>query len=191
MINLVVEGLSDTGAAKAIVLAAGREVGKVYVAGGKTRLDPKIANYHAAARHANWVVFRDSDSQCPVSLLAHLARGIKEVNPRFQLRIAHSMTEAWFLADRDGFADYFQVPKGKIKQDPESLKNAKQELLRLCQYSRSRNIRGDVLTKDGQVGPLYVARLNEFASEWWDVAAARECSRSLDGASRRVEEMPD
>ena len=57
MINIAIEGESDREAAKAVVIAAGRTIGRVAAAGGKTRLDPKIPKYNDAAKRANWVVF--------------------------------------------------------------------------------------------------------------------------------------
>ena len=100
MINVVVEGESDREVAKAVVAHAGHWVHQVRVAGGNTRLDPLIPKYNIAAAQHPWVVFRDSDSQCPVILRTRLTAGISSWHPQFCLRIAHSMSEAWLLADR-------------------------------------------------------------------------------------------
>jgi hypothetical protein len=190
MIHISVEGESDREAAKAVVRSAGRTVATVVVAGGKTRLDPKIPKYNEASRRANWIVFRDSDGQCPLILMRHLTAKIGVRNSRFLLRIAHSMTEAWLLADRDGFSDFFHVSPGQLPSDPESLTHAKQTLLALCSKSRSRALRGDLVTRDGQTGPLYVSRINEFASTRWSVAAASANSPSLSRAIRSIRTLP-
>lgn len=190
MINLVVEGDSDREAAKAIVVSTGRTVAKVVVAGGKTRLDPKIANYNRAARQSSWIVFRDSDGKCPARLRAELAAKITAWSPNFLLRIAHSMTEAWLLADRDGFADFFRVKVGQLPADPESLPHAKQEVLRLCGNSTARTIRQDMVRSTGETGPLYVNRLNEFASTRWDISGAAANSDSLSRAIRSIRGLP-
>ncbi len=190
MINVAVEGESDREAAKAVVRSAGQSVARVVVAGGKTLLDPKIPKYHEASRRANWVVFRDSDGQCPVELQQRLTMKIVVSHPRFALRIAHSMTEAWLLADRDGFSDFFHVRPGQIPAEPESLSHAKQTVLALCAQSRLRALRGDVVTRDGQTGPLYVARINEFASTRWSVASASANSLSLSRAIRSIRTLP-
>lgn len=189
MINIAVEGESDRETVEAIVRAAGRTVGKVFVAHGKTRLDPKIANYCRAARHASWVVFRDSDGKCPVDLRARLMAGIPEENPRFALRIAHSMAEAWLMADRDGFSRYFHVSAERVPPNPEQLEHAKTTLLALCTRSSSREIRRDMLTDDGQVGPLYVHRINEFAASRWDVESAALNSPSLRRAVQAIRDL--
>ncbi len=115
MINIAIEGESDREAAKAVVIAAGRTIGRVAAAGGKTRLDPKIPKYNDAAKRANWVVFRDSDGECPVQLRTQLLSTLTSAqSSRFSLRIAHSMTEAWLMADPARFAEFFHVRVGKI-----------------------------------------------------------------------------
>lgn len=179
MINVAVEGESDRGAAEAVVAASGGTVARVVVAGGKTKLDPKIAKYCAAARQVPWVVFRDSDGQCPVELRSQLASRITTPNSKFALRIAHSMTEAWLMADTAAFARFFRISAARVPSDPEALAHAKHSLLRLCEASSSRVIRRDVVSPDGQTGPLYVSRLNEFALGHWNVGTAAENSPSL------------
>lgn len=162
MINVAVEGYSDQAAAIAVVRAAGQSVNRVFVAGGKSKLDPKIPKYRDAAQRMSWVVFRDSDGQCPVELRQSLLSDGAVPSPRFLLRFAHSMTEAWLLADRRGFSRYFSVAEARIPLDPESLSHAKRTLLALCAGSTSRAIRNDVVTPRGETGALYVRRINDF-----------------------------
>ena len=190
MINVVVEGESDREVAKTVVVHAGHRVHQVRIAGGKTKLDPLIPKYNIASAQFPWVVFRDSDSQCPVILRARLTAGISSWHPQFSLRIAHSMSEAWLLADREGFAEYFKVPSTRIPRDPESLPNAKHTLFALCSRSRSKAIRKDVTTSGTRTGPLYVIRINEFASTVWNVAEAESVSDSLRRAIVRIGQIP-
>lgn len=190
MINIVVEGESDREVGKAVAARAGHEVRTVRVVGGKTKLDPLIPKYNLAAVQHPWVVFRDFDSQCPALLREMLARKIRSWHPQFILRIAHSMSEAWLLADREGFSEYFGVPANRIPGNPEDLANAKQALLGLVARSRSRSIRRDVVAADGLAGPLYVSRINDFASTAWGVAKAEEVSDSLRRAVLRISQIP-
>lgn len=189
MISIAVEGESDREAAKAIVRATGRSVAKVYPAGGKTRLDPKISNYCRAARFGRWVVFRDSDGECPVALRRRLLAGVEPTESRFALRVAHSMTEAWLLADTQGFAAHFGIRVGQIPPDVEALPHAKRTLLTLCLGSRFRWVREEVVTAEGETGPLYVHHLNEFARARWDVSAAAVNSPSLSRAVRAIQAL--
>ena len=187
MINAAVEGTSDTGAARRVIEVAGHTLARdPHVAGGRTRLDPKISKYNEAARFGPWVVFRDSDSQCPVELRRKFAASIRDWQPSFLLRIAHSMTESWFLADTDGFADYFHIAQARVPRDPEALENGKQVLLGLCKNSSSRDIREEVVATDGGPGPLFVDHLNEFALTRWDVESACERSDSLRRAVDKI-----
>ncbi len=189
MINVAVEGESDRGAASAVVVAAGGSVARVVVAGGKTKLDTKISRYYAAARQTPWVVFRDSDGRCPVHLRDQLSKDFTVPHPRFALRIAHTMTEAWLLADAAGFARFFHVRPARVPAQPEALAHAKRSLLEVCMSSSSRMIRHDLVTSDGQTGPLYVSRLNEFASQHWDVEAAADNSQSLSRAIESIRQL--
>lgn len=94
------------------------------------------------------------------------------------------------MADRDAFADYFRVKISRIPTDPEAVAHAKQEVLRLCADSRSREIRADMVRATGETGPLYVSRINEFAAEKWNVEEAASVSDSLARAIRQIRELP-
>jgi len=191
VLNIAVEGESDREAARAVVAAAGHDVRKIVVAGGNTKLDPKIPKYNQAAVYGpGWVVFRDADADCPVELRGQLTAGM-ESGERFQLRIAKSMTEAWLLADREGFAEYFKVRVKTVPVDPESLPHAKRTVLDIVGRYAAKSVRGDVVTSSGETGPLYVYRINEFARDHWDVTAAAERSPSLARALLQISGMLD
>ncbi|MGV1005250.1 MAG: hypothetical protein ACOYEV_10910 [Candidatus Nanopelagicales bacterium] len=190
MINIAVEGESDREAAKAVVQFAGHAVGKIVVAGGCTRLDPKISSYRKAARDVSWVVFRDSDGECALALRQRLLRNDSTVNARFALRIARTMTEAWLIADRAGFARFFGVAPSDVPPTPEALPHAKRTLLQLCAKSKQRSIRQDAVYRDGHAGPLYVKLINDFASTIWNVDAAAGSSQSLARAVAAIRALP-
>lgn len=186
MIAIVVEGPSDVQIGHAVARACGLDVVKVVVKKGKTNLDPDIPKYNQASKQIPWVVFRDSDSVCPVELSGQLLQPISKQSSRFVLCLAHSMSEAWLLADCDGFASYFHVAKAKIPREPELLSNAKATLLRLCSESRSREIRSGMVARSEKVGPLYVSTINHFATTTWDVDIAASRSPSLRRALERL-----
>lgn len=192
MINAAVEGESDVEIAKAVIRATGHEVGSVRAARGKDRLDLLIPKYSRAARQGvtPWVVFRDSDARCPVELRHELLGGDSLVHGRFTLRVAHTMSEAWLLADTAGFASYFSVSRGKMSSDPEAFPHAKRALLDLCAKSRSRAIKEEVVGLGRRPGPLYVWHLNQFASTAWDPEVAMEMSPSLRRAVEQIRRMP-
>jgi hypothetical protein len=190
MINAVVEGASDEGVARAVIEAAGRRVGKVIVKNGKTRLDPDVHRYNQAALRSPWVVFRDSDTACPVDLRSRLMAQVQQVSPSFLMRIVHPMSEGWLLADRRGFAKFFHVRSSDIPRDPEALTNPKEAVLRLCARSRLRGIRSDMVASGGRTGRLYVVQMNAFATTAWNVGEASENSDSLRRAVERIRDLP-
>ncbi|AXA95950.1 hypothetical protein [Microbacterium sp. PM5] len=179
IVNIVVEGRSDEGAAGRLIEHAGHTVGRIIDKRGKTNLDPDIAKYNIAAHHGAWAVFRDTDSACPVELRQRLTAGIETYAPNFRLRLAHSMTEAWLLADVSSFSSFFHVSAARITRDPDDLPHAKREVLRLCANSRSREIRRSMVAEDGDTGPLYVNMINEFARSHWNIDEASQLSPSL------------
>lgn len=187
---VVVEGRSDEGAARALLRFTGHEVHRILTKNGKAALDRDLPKYHRAARRDTWLVLRDSDGRCPVELVADLTKRVGVPSPDLHLRIAHSMTEAWLLADRVGFATYFRVPESRIPMDPEAAPRAKDTVLNLCASSRSRDIRRRMTTgRSGETGPDYVATLNDYATTSWNVAAAAEQSPSLRRAVERLRAM--
>lgn len=169
----------------------GHDVTGLRSAGGKSRLDGKIPKYAYAARHGRepWVVFRDSDNVCPVVLRDRLLAGVR-VHELFALRIAHTMTEAWLMAGRKGFADYFKVSVNDLPVEPEREEHAKRTLLRVCLSSRSRDIRKGVVHDEHHPGPLFGEHLNGFAKMMWDVAASAESSPSLRRAIAAISAIP-
>lgn len=190
--RVVVEGDSDTGAATRVVQAAGHVLtGEPYVKRGKSNLDAALPKYARAAVREPWVVFRDSDNKCPVELRQQLMASIRDVPPMFSLRIAHTMTEAWFMADRDGCADYFGLSASKLPSEPEDVGHAKLALLQLCAKSRKRTIREGMLREGGLQGPLFVYHLNDFAINHWNIEAAAESSPSLSRAIAALRAMPE
>lgn len=190
MISIVVEGESDREAARSIVRACGHEVDKVIIAGGKTRLDPLIPKYNNASAWSPWVMFRDSDNECPVELRDRLGAQIPKWEPTFLLRIAHTMTEAWLMADIAAFARYFSVSEKRVPPEPETSPHAKQTLLNLCMHSRSRTIREEVSPKPGRTGPLYVFHLNKYAETSWRPDIAAQHSPSLARTLTRISGLP-
>lgn len=187
--RIVVEGPSDEGAARRVVEHCGHVVTGTRAVGGKTKLDPKLANYARAARREPWVVFRDTDTKCPVTLRQQLLLGVA-TSPLFVLRLAHCMTESWLMADTDGFAQYFNVSRDVVPLDVESLEHAKHTLLALCKRSRSRDIREEVAHDATTEGVLFVLHLNEFALNHWDVEAAAQNSASLRRAVAALRAIP-
>lgn len=188
-VSVAVEGASDQGMAHALVGYVGFALAKPPLSkGGKSKLDPLIGKLARTGVHNPWIVFRDADSDCPVALRERLI-GAREHDGAFELRIAQSMTEAWLMADTEGFARYFSLSQDRMSTAPDRLQHAKNELLQLLAKSRSRKIREDMVSRQGKEGPLYVHRLNDFAQNHWDIDNARRVSPSLDRTASRLQKM--
>lgn len=186
-VAVFVEGTSDTETARHVVEHAGLEIFSGPVAtGGKDSMDAKISNYaKGASEYAPIVLFRDGDGECPVELVARLVPNVLR-NPHFALRVACSMTEAWLLADQDGFADFFGVSKAIVPKDPEQLPHAKRAVLQLCSRSSKKSIREGMVAPGERPGPLYTKILNDFARSAWNIEAAMRNSDSLRRAVGRL-----
>ena len=187
-VKVLIEGQSDQGMAKRIINHSGLSVGQLVTKHGSGNIDKLIPKLSRTTASNPWVVFRDSDTRCPVELREQLTKSTT-VNPAFLLRIVHPMTEGWLMADPQSFSQYFKITANKVPVDTELLPHAKHSLLALCKKSRSRDIRGDIVRPDGSTGPLYVSRINEFAENYWDIATAAQNSPSLNRALVRLAEL--
>ncbi|MBF0695929.1 hypothetical protein IR146_00860 [Actinomyces bowdenii] len=188
-VSVAVEGESDRGVVDALLAHVSLALARpCLVKRGTAKLDGIIPGLARTTIHHPWIVFRDADRHCPVALREELI-GPHPHDGAFELRLACSMMEAWLLADADGFSRFFHVPMKKITDRPDDLEHAKRELLRLCRHSRSSSVRRDVVRRDGSPGPEYVARINGFAREHWNVERARDHSPSLERAIGRLELM--
>jgi hypothetical protein len=187
-IRIAVEGASDEEMARKLMRHAGLTVSHVLVKKGSGELDKVIPRLAKTTVNDPWVVFRDADTACPVELRRQLI-GDRPHDGAFELRFPTSMTEAWFLADAIGFAAHFRITRGRIPAVPDDLEHAKRSLLGLCQQSKSRALREDVVRPSGRPGPLYVLRMNEFAKMSWDIERASEHSPSLRRTVNRLSEM--
>lgn len=189
-VSVVVEGTSDAVVATRILDSCGCEVHSVYGQTGCHFIDENIARYNQAARFAPWFVIRDLDT---AECAADLARDLLDAPARWmRFRIAVREIEAWLLADRVAVAGYLGVRVNRVPNDPDALADPKRSLVNLARRSRRRAIREDMVPEPGvtaTVGPGYVARISEFAREYWRPNVARTISASLDDCLVRVAEL--
>lgn len=163
-------------------------IDRVVVAGGNGPLKNGIRRFVAASQVLPHVVLTDLDnSPCAPALLRDW--GAHRLPPRILLRVAVREVEAWLMADRTGIAEFLSVPVVRVPANPEADRDPKQTLVGLARRSRKRRVAQELAPQAGsssRVGPLYNARLVEFATSTWDVERARERSPSLDRAIQRL-----
>lgn len=162
-----VEGTLDEAVLVRLVEHVGAEPGPIHGKAGKQRILERLGGYNSAAEHAPWVVVvdLDSDADCaPPFRSRHL-----EQPSRFMcFRIAVRQIEAWLLADRERFAAWFSVAPSLIPANPEGVQYPKQHVVELVSHSRRRDIRQDMVPREGSgrnIGSAYTSRMIEFATD--------------------------
>jgi hypothetical protein len=181
-ISAAVEGLVDEAVVRRLIACAGGHPGPVYGKNGKLALRQKINGYNNAARHTPWVVLVDLNSDARCAPLLRQDWLPTPPAPRLCFRVAIRQVEAWLMADAETLASYLGVGRQKIPANPEAVLDAKAEMVNLARVSRRREIRADMVPRQGSgrsVGPAYTSRLIEYAERHWRPEIAALCADSL------------
>ena len=96
--------------------------------------------------------------------------------------LAVRAVEAWLLADTERIAAFLRIARGRVPGDPETLDNPKATMVALTRASRRKDVREDMVPRDGSgrpIGPAYSSRLIEFISYSWRPEVAAERADSL------------
>lgn len=184
------EGATDEPVARRLLAEAGLALSVPYPQGGKDELDRRLAGYNNAAKGWYWLVLRDldRDADCAPALSAAL---LPQPAAYMLLSIAVRQVEAWLLGDVEGMAEFLKVPRTSVPTEPELLPDAKRALVRLAGTSRSSGIRQDMVPARGstaRVGPLYVARVEQFCADYWRPAVSAAVCPSLARCLDRLRE---
>lgn len=177
-VSAVVEGDTDAAVIRRLAEEAGLRVATVHVKHGKQNVHSRISGYNAAARQNPFVVLVDLDTEydCAPELIRDW---LPERAPALCFRVAVRAVESWLLADREQVAKFLRVPRARIPEEPEALRDPKRSLVDIARASSSRDIREDLVPRPGggrAVGQAYSSRLVEFARERWRPSvAALQC----------------
>ncbi len=192
---VAVEGDTDQPFAQRVATAAGLSVDRTIVLHGHGNLDDRVAHWCRPSNQRPMFVLRDLDpglgTDCAPALIRHLV-GDGPRSTTTLVRIAERELEAWLLADREGVAAYFHVPRGAVPASPDGESDPKRTLVNLCRRSSSSRIRrGMVPDPAGQrkVGPEFTGLLLGFATTAWDIERARPASPSLNRAILSLERL--
>ena len=192
IVNSLVEGPLDEAVAKRILTYAGHQIGASYGRNGVGYIKTKIKGFNQAA-HASPILtlvdLRDTGMRCPSEV-----RGvwIPNQHPRMVFRLVVQEIESWLLADRKGIAKFLGVPVAKIPDSVEEIEQPKIALVNVARKSRSRKVVELLVPENGlsvSVGRQYVSEMIRFATDIWDVDAARAQSASLDACVNRLTEL--
>lgn len=187
-VSLLVEGETDEAVARRICSHLALSVGIAYGKRGKNQLLKKLPSYNMAALRMPWFVLVDLDAWegCTGTFVSAT---LPLRSPGMRFRVAVRAVEAWLLADKEQLAEFLRVSPARVPDDPDALPHPKQTMVNVARHSRYRAIRDDVVPKEGTgavVGPLYGARLREFASTMWRPEEAAARSDSLNRCIRAV-----
>jgi len=196
VVSCAVEGDLDEAVLRRIAAYVGISIGAVHGRKGKPILLTALSGYNRAAQFGPWICLVDLDMDCDCAPPC-IQRWLPTQSAHMCFRVAVRAVEAWLLADRERIAQWLKISAAQVPQNPDSLDNPKQLLVNLARRSRQRAIRDDLVPREGSgrsVGPLYTARMIEFASGGaggWRPAHALHVSESLARCIDRIRTIGD
>lgn len=191
VVSAAVEGIVDEAVVRRLITVAGGLPGTVYGKNGKPALRERINGYNNAARHTPWIVLidLDRDAECAPQLRN---AWVPEPADHLCFRVALCEVESWLMADAEAMARFLGVARGRVPRDPETIVDPKQALVNLARASRRRDIREDIVPREGSgrsVGPAYNSRLIEYVEQHWRPEIAAQNASSLRRAIACVERV--
>ena len=190
--RVIVEGETDEPVINALMHAAGWADHEFFVrsVNGKGVIDRDLKNYWEAARVHPYVIFRDLDRDgegCPVTLRAQLVEHTPGESPDLLIRIVDQCIESWILADRQGVAEFCELPIASVRPCDS---RPKDHLLRLFQKAQFKDA---VLHEGGKLvfGPAYELHLQRLMTHHWSIERAAAESDSLRRALKRLTDLHD
>lgn len=191
-VALLVEGNLDAQVCGRLLAHVGLREGTVYGRRGWTYIAEHVRAFNTAAPHRPMfamVDMMDTGLGCPPRVVT---TWLPHRHTNMLLRIATPEVESWLLADRAGFSKFLGIRKQFLPTLPDTLADAKAELMRLAARSRRRARRLAIVPANGysaSEGPLYNTEVGIFVRESWNIDAAMDCSPSLRSAVNRLAEL--
>ena len=181
IISGAVEGIVDEAVVRKLIVGAGGHPGTIYGKKGKSSLRRQIQGYNHAARQLPWMVLvdLDRDAECAPPLCEEW---VPNPAPYLCFRVVVREIESWLMADAESLAGFLSVRPGRITADPEQIQEPKAEMIGLARRSRRREIREDMVPREGSgrsVGPAYASRLIEYVETLWRPGVAMDRAESL------------
>ena len=166
----------------------GLNVERVFQMRGYGKIQTGIQRFKNASNAIPHIVLTDLDARdCAPSMLNDW--GVVANTNNMLFRVAVREVEAWLLADREGIAEYLNLPLAKIPLFPEQEADPKQSLLSLVRKCKKRRLVMELVPPPGSsisIGPLYNIRLSECVRTIWNLERAAVNSDSLSRAINRI-----
>lgn len=190
VVLVVEDALSDVVMRK-ILRVAGRHlaVDRSIRTQGSGNMRRDIPKFRSASHKLPHIVVADLD-RLPCAPALREQWRMTQVPDTMLFSVAVRETEAWLLADREGIAGMLGVSQNRIAQWPELEDDPKRALVNLARRCRNRTLRDELVPAPGsvnQVGPVFTARMSQFAADSWDVRRARDASPSLARTLERIQ----
>lgn len=165
----------------------------------------KVPQCNKLAKSTPVIMLLDVDEGCAPLLKAKLLQGLQQ-EPDFLINVSVDEAEAWLMADREGFANYFGIPIDKIPQAKplkQGGRNARMEMdfpvksswLLTHQYalaSSKAEVRKTIGVSDSQAhckGKEYNTVIVPFIENIWNVDVACSNSDSLERMINRLQNL--
>ena len=149
---------------------------------GNGYLKSNMDKFRNIAKTTPVLLLTDLDKEDCAPILIRRWLGNKTVPRALLFRVAVRETEAWLLADAEGFAAFSGVPPKKIPKDVEAIADPKSTLIELIRRYGRRSLKADIVPEPGviaKVGLAYNATLCNFVSEYWSPKRAEGVADSL------------
>jgi hypothetical protein len=189
-VQLVVEDELSGVVLRKLVEQTGKDLSvyNVLSMGGFGKIKTGVRRFKNASHAIPHIVLTDLDrGECAPTLLKDW--NVDNSTQNLLFRVAVREVEAWLLADREGFAEYLNLPLAKIPQHPEQEDDPKQTLFSLVRKCKKRRLVEDMLPAVGSsasIGPLYNIRMGNFVRDSWNIQRAIINSDSLSRAIKRI-----
>lgn len=189
VVLIVEDELSDAVMQQLILASHGKlSIDRIINVRGNGQIKANVKKFALSSYSLPHVVLTDLDRHvCPATLRKDWRVPTSPTGLLFCVAVRE--VEAWLLADRDGIANFLQIPATKVPMLSENIENPKEALINLARRSRKKRLVHELVPEPGSaalIGPLYNARMSEFVRHGWDIQQAKTASRSLERTLNRL-----
>lgn len=168
-----------------------------------SQIKSNIIKYNKLAEHYPVILLLDLDANnCPPEILNYYFSDTTK-NDKFIFNIADDEAEAWLMADRKNFSDYFQVPIDNIPLPKNIVKRKKSFYEMSFPYKSSYYMVNEIIPnsrktefkqqmiphKGAKKGKEYNTALNPYIQDIWKIENAINNSISLHKMILRVNDL--
>jgi hypothetical protein len=165
-------------------------IGVSYPGNGFGYIKKNLDGFNRASDGVPFFAIADLVGNCPVTQISQWLPHGQNRNMLFRIVVKES--EAWILADKEGFSSFLGISRQLIPDNVDNIFDPKSCLINLVRRSRRRNLREALVPRPNttaEIGPDYNARLSEFVIKSWDPNRAAQNSSSLKRAISALKEF--